>query len=267
MTHMPHAILAAVLSGCLLVPTLSSAHGIAPRDEDGSQESPAAQQSDAESPRGRRSGRAGMPPAPDWPRAGGFGPAVQGADRPMIEGLVLEGMIPTSFGRRELTDADLARVLAVAREVSPDWGIAIEARIQADPAQMKAALRTSGRRLLGLAALKERAPQVYGVKVAELRAQAETERTAAGLHALETAPEANVDTVASGRKALEDAAARQVDATLAARRAELDALEERLERLRAEIDGDAARRVELAAEVVERAKKRAGDPRREGRRE
>lgn len=249
-----YALVVAIAFGCLLAPVAETA-----RAQDA--------KPDAPSERVRRGGRVGMPLPPDWPRAGGFGPGGQGAERPMIEGLVLEGMIPSSFGRRELTDEDLARVLAVAREVSPEWGAAIEERIKTDPAQVKSALRTSGRRLLGLAALKERAPKVFEVKVAELRAQAETERTAVGLRALEGLSEASAPTVEAGEKALADAAARQVEATLAARRAELDALEERLKRLRAEVEADAARRAELAAEVAERAKKRAEEPRRDGKRE
>jgi len=258
MTRNRFLLLVAIASGCLLAPAVESARA---------QDSKPDSQGGAQADRSRRGGRAGLPPPPDWPRAGGFGPGSQGAERPMIEGLVLEGMIPTSFGRRELTDEDLARVVAVAREVSAEWGDAIEARVKADPAQVRTALRTSGRRLLGLAALKERAPKVFEVKVAELRAQAETERTAVGLRTLETAPEANAVSLEAGRKALEESAARQVDATIAARRAELDALEERLKRLRAEIDADASRRAELAVEVAERAKQRAGEPRREGKRE
>lgn len=248
MTRRTPTLFAALVCACLLAPVPTSALG----------QDPAA---DAAQERPRRSVRSGMPLPPDWPRAGGFGPGGQGAERPMIEGLVLEGMIPTSFGRRELTDEDLDRVLVVAREVSPEWATAIAARIEADPAQFKVALRNSGRRLLGLAALKERAPKVYEVKVAELRAQAETERAAT---ALRSADPASAD---AAREALDETASRQVAATLAARRAELGALEERLKRLREEVDADEARKAELAAEVAERARKRSEEPRREGRRE
>lgn len=216
---------------------------------------------------GRRGGR-GMPLPPDWPRAGGFGPGAQGIERPMIEGLVIEGLIPGTFARRELTDGDVARVVAVAKEVSPEWGAAIEAKVQQDAAQVKASLRTSGRRLLGLVALKERAPAVFAAKVAELRAQAETDRAATELQAAEAAEGAarNEAEIAKLTEALDAAAARQVDATLAARRAELDALEERLTKLRADVASDGARREELADEVARRAQNR-GDDRREPRRE
>jgi len=209
--------------------------------------------------RGERSGRGGrgsMPLPPDWPRAGGFGPNAQGGDRPMIEGLVVEGLIPGTFGRRELTDEDLARAVAVAREISPEWGDLIEDRIKQDATQVKSLLRTSGRRLLGLVALKERAPRVFDAKVAELRAQAECDRLFGKLAELRGGSDAKPEEVAAAKSALEGAAAKQVEATLEARRRELDALEERMKKLRADVEADAARRTELAQEVMRRLENR-----------
>jgi hypothetical protein len=109
---------------------------------------------------------------------------------------------------------------------------------------------------------------VFTAKVAELRAQAETDRAATELQAAEAADGAarNEAEIAKLTEALAAAAARQVDATLAARRAELDALEERLTKLRADVASDGARRDELAGEVARRAQNR-GDDRREPRRE
>ena len=149
-----------------------------------------------------------------------------------------------------------ARVVAVAREVSAEWGDAIEGRMKQDAAQVKLALRTSGRRLLGLVALKERAPKVYEAKVAELRAQAECDRLFGKLGEVQADASANSEALASAKSALESAAARQVDATLEARRRELDALEERMKKLRADVEADAARRTELAQEVVKRLENR-----------
>lgn len=211
---------------------------------------------------GRRGGR-GLPQAPDWPRAGGFGPSgISGtnAERPMIEGLVLEGLIPSAFGKRELNDADVQRVLEVAKEISPEWGAAIEGRIKADAEQVKATLRTSGRRLLGMAALKERAPKVYAVKVAELRAQAECERLASEMreaikHAIDD-PSTNPEAVKALKAELGAAAQRQVDATIAARREELAALEDRMKKLQSDLDADMVRREALAEELTQRLQNR-----------
>lgn len=205
--------------------------------------------------RARRGGRSGMPLPPDWPRAGGFGPSGQDAERPMIEGLVMEGLLPAGFGRRELTDADVVQAISVAKEVAPEWGAMIEERWSDEPAKLKASLRTGGRRLLGLVALKERAPVVFAAKVAELRAQAETNRVADELARVESEG-APPEAVAAAKAALEAAARTQVGATLAARRAELDALEARVRALREDVASDAARADELAAETVDRALRR-----------
>ena len=48
----------------------------------------------------RRGRLRAAPPAPDWPRAGGFGP-----ERPMAEGLAIETIVLGDAIRRELTDA------------------------------------------------------------------------------------------------------------------------------------------------------------------
>jgi hypothetical protein len=213
----------------------------------------------------RRGGRSGMPLPPDWPRAGGFGPSGQDGERPMIEGLVMEGLLPAGFGRRELTDADVAQAIAVAKEVAPEWGAMIEERWSKEPAKLKASLRTGGRRLLGLVALKERAPVVFAAKVAELRAQAETNRVADELARVESEG-ASPDAVSAAKAALEAAARTQVEATLAARRAELDALEARVRALREDVVSDAARAGELAAEAADRALRRDDAPDRGDRR-
>jgi hypothetical protein len=173
----------------------------------------------------------------------------------MIEGLVMEGLLPAGFGRRELTDDDVVQAIAVAKEVAPEWGAMIEERWSNEPAKLKASLRTGGRRLLGLVALKERAPVVFAAKVAELRAQAETNRVADELARVESEG-ASPDAVSAAKAALEAAARTQVEATLAARRAELDALEARVRALREDVASDTARVGELAAEAADRALRR-----------
>ncbi|MEY3026736.1 MAG: hypothetical protein RLZZ238_1633 [Planctomycetota bacterium] len=232
-------------------------------------------QEDRAGDRARRGSRRTAPLPPDWPRAGGFGP--RGGDRLGVEGLVdgLVGGGADGLARRELTDEDLARVVEVAREVSPEWGDGLAARREQSPDQLRVLLRTSGRRLLGLAALKERAPEVYAAKIAELKAQAVTERVASELRRAEEAVEA-VSGQGAAREAAEArvaeleqrlsaAAASQIDATLAARRAEIEALEQRLAAIRTEIAQDERARDAMAEEVVERIRsRRAGGSDRRG---
>ncbi len=204
---------------------------------------------------GGREGRAGrgMPLPPDWPRAGGFGPGSDGRESPLLEGLLVgEMMAEGEFAKRELTDADLARVAAVARRVSDDWGSAIEARFAENPTQMRQFLRTSGRRLMALVALEVRAPKVFEAKVVELRAQGETARAAQALLRAETAGAPDAEQSAL-REAFDRAVRAQLDATFATRAEELAAIESRVARLREELASDRSSSAAVIEEVRERA--------------
>lgn len=199
----------------------------------------------------RRARGRGMPVPPDWPRAGGFGP-----ERPMAEGLAIETIVVGDAIRRELTDADLERVVAVAREVSPEWGETLAVRAKENPEQVKEALRGGARRLLALTALKERAPKVFAAKVAELRAQGETARAVAELRRLESDAASTEDSLAAARAALDQCAKRQVEATIAARAEELSALEQYIERMRKDLARDGGNVESLAKELSQRARER-----------
>ncbi|MFM1823301.1 MAG: hypothetical protein RI967_1567 [Planctomycetota bacterium] len=229
---------------------------------------------DATSPPRGAGGRRGLPP--DWPRAGGYGPA---SDRRAIEGMVLDGLPGGRDPGRELTEEDLAAVIEVAREISPEWGRGLEERAARNERQLRTALGAGARRLLALVALRERAPKVYEAKIVEFRAQARTERAAEALARLERAAEeggggdaavaaSDGEAIAAARAELEAAAAAQVAATLAARRVELDALEARLAQFRADLAEDEAAADDEAAALVEDAKarvRRAGEARPEPR--
>lgn len=191
-----------------------------------------------EAPPGERGRRGPQRGAPDWPRAGGIGPAT---DRPFVEGLVAGDL-----SRREISDEDMKSAIEVARLVSPEWGETLASRLSGDPESFRSALRGNARRLLALVVLRERAPKVFEAKVAELQAQAATQKAAEALRAA-----AEPDRAA--RETELDAAARaQVEATLKAREAELAALEERVAELRRALAGDGGNREALAAELRKR---------------
>lgn len=200
---------------------------------------------------GSRARRAARMLPPDWPRAGGFGPD---AERPMIEGLVLQGLLSASEQRRAPSDAEIEKAIAVAREISPDWGAALEARAKEEPGRMRAAFGGGARRLLALVALKERAPRIYAARVEELKAQATTARAASDLRAIEADAAAPADKRSAATAAFDAAVARQVDATLAARSEELDALEARLAALRSDLAADRAKHAELVEGVKTQAR-------------
>lgn len=214
-------------------------------------------------PRRERLGR-GLPPPPDWPRAGGFGPL----DRGVSEGAAVEGLLGSDAApRRELTDDDVAAAIEVARRISPEWGETLAERAKGDPAQLRQAMRGGARRLLALSALRERAPEVFEAKIVEIRAQGATAQAAEALaEARDAGGEGGEARLAEARSAFEAAVARQVDASLEVRRSELAALERRIADMRARLASDESRRGELAAELAtEIAARAAGTSERRGR--
>jgi len=227
----------------------------APRGEQSAQEDQPAQG------RRDRGARGAMPLPPDWPRAGGFGTRERG----LIEGLVAGDAAGADLSRREITDEELSRALKLAARVSEDWGRTLAARAEQDPAQLKAALRTTGRRLFALLVLEQRAPKLFEAKIAELRAQGETARAAEALKRAQedgaragdpAAPAAEPkDDASLGplRAALDAAIARQIEATLAVRREELVAIEARIAEMRGAIEKDAADTAVIAEEIRTRA--------------
>jgi len=198
-----------------------------------------------EGERPRRGGRV----APDWPRAGGVGPA---GDRPLLEGLVTGDIM-----RREISDADMQSAIEVARRVSPEWGDTLASRLEGDPEAFRSVLRGNARRLLALVALRERAPKVFEARVEELRAQADTQRA---FEAVRGADDAN----RVAREAeLDRAATAQVAATLRAREAEIAAIEERLVTMRKDLAADAEKTAALKDALVADLRKRAEEGPRE----
>jgi hypothetical protein len=208
--------------------------------------------------RASRGGRSGAALPPDWPRAGGFG----GRDRPFLDGLVADEFL-SDLARRELTDEELARAIRIASRVSEEWGKTLATRAEQDPIQLKAAMRSTGRRILALLSLEERSPELFEAKIAELRAQGETARAGEALRraeerlreAGEESPktaEAEAELTAL-RAALDATVAKQVAATLVVRREEIRAVEARLARAKEEVERDAADSSKLVEEIRMRA--------------
>ena len=67
--------------------------------------------------------------------------------------------------RRTLTAQDIQNVIAVAQDVSPVWADSLKERLKEDSDSLGDSIRQNGRRLLGLAMLRDRDPALYGVRV------------------------------------------------------------------------------------------------------
>jgi len=194
-------------------------------------------------------------PGPPDRRGPGFGPPRgrgEGEGRP---GPGLPGGEPDGDGRE-----NPARILEVLRDVNPAWASGFEERMRSDPEGARRALLQGGRRIMALAVLRDRNPELYALKIAELRQQGEVRRIAVAWHEAKDAGRDD-ERERLGRE-LEEAARVSVDLGLKARAEELAALERTVREFRDELGLDAARAEERARELAERMQRRApsGNP-------
>ncbi|MEY4769512.1 MAG: hypothetical protein RIQ40_252, partial [Planctomycetota bacterium] len=60
--------------------------------------------------------------------------------------------------RREITDEDINRIIATARDIDPAWAEGLEAMRAKDPAELRQRIGTQSRMLIGLSWMRERQP-------------------------------------------------------------------------------------------------------------
>ncbi len=164
-------------------------------------------------------------------------------------------------GGRWRGDAPMAaemaeRVIAVARDVSPELAAEIE-KVRAEiPDRMSQSVRMNARRLMGLAVLKDRNPGLYAIRVEELRLQLDLRDLGERWRAATAAKdEANAAALAAQ---IEVKARAQVDVDLKARAQELVALDAQLKTLREELVEEQRRTAERVRERIEAVK--SGQP-------
>ncbi|MFM8817099.1 MAG: hypothetical protein ACKOHI_04375 [Phycisphaerales bacterium] len=163
------------------------------------------------------------------------------------------------------TPAEMAeRVIAVARDVSPELAAEIEKARDVSPDRMSQSMRVNARRLMALSVVKERNPELYAIRVEELRLQLELRALGEQWRA---ATEAKDESKAAALAAqIETKARAQVDVDLKARAQELVALDAQLKSLREELVEEQRRTAERVRERIEAVKSgQPMEPRRGGR--
>ncbi len=145
------------------------------------------------------------------------------------------------------------RIIEVARDVSPDLAKQIEERRNASPEEMSQAMRQSARRLISLAVLKQRNPELYAIRVEDLRLQLELRALGEQYRA---AIEAKDDARAKSLEAQVAAKARaQFDVDVRARAQELVALDQQVKTMRDELAQEQREADAKVAERIEATKK------------
>lgn len=149
------------------------------------------------------------------------------------------------------------RIIAVARDVSPEWAASLERVRERDPSGFERATGVLAKRLKALAVLKDRKPQLYALRVEELRIQGEVTaladqwRSAIGTGRTEDA--------AGIEKDLRAKVGAMVDLNLRSRAMELAELDEVMRSMRGDLERDARARDTTVTEALE-AYRRGEEP-------
>lgn len=151
--------------------------------------------------------------------------------------------------RRPLSPERIEEVIAAASEVVPEWGDRLRALRDESPEALDRAIAANGRRLVALSMLRQRSPELYRMKVEELRNHVELRRLGAALRA--ASAEGRPEVAAELRARVRTLAERQVDFGLRIRAEELAAMDAALRKMRQELEQDAVRREQSISELLE----------------
>lgn len=132
--------------------------------------------------------------------------------------------------RRALTVADVKDVILVANDVAPEWGASLQARLEENPDSLRESIGQNGRRLLGLAMLRERNPTLYTVKVKGLRCSRSLQAATDAYH--EAVRDGRAEDAGTLREQVRELVAQSLDLELQARAMELAALDKALKDLK-----------------------------------
>jgi hypothetical protein len=154
-------------------------------------------------------------------------------------------------GRRELSEQDVQRIIATARDIDPAWGDALEQARGRDASELRQRLGMQGRRLIGLSWLRERQPELYQSRVEDFRTQREAKRA---VEAIRRAKESG-DAVAEAQALAEarEAIVRQVELDIKARAHELVAMDKALKDAKQRLQADIEARDQRVQAMLEAA--------------
>ena len=149
---------------------------------------------------------------------------------------------------RRLSPEQIELVLETAREIFPEWAERLESLREQDPEGLDRAIAGNARRLFALAMLRDRNPDLFKMKVEELRNQMELRRLSEKMRELaEIGDEAAIDSM---REEIRVLAAKHIDLGLRTRAMELAAMDEAIRRMRTELEADSLARDTAIDELV-----------------
>lgn len=149
------------------------------------------------------------------------------------------------------------RIIAVARDVSPEWAASLEKVRERDPSGFERATGVLAKRLKALAVLKDRKPQLYALRVEELRIQGEV--TALADRWRSAISTGRTEEATGIEKELRGKVGTMVDLNLRSRAMELAELDEVMRSMRGDLERDARARDTTVMEALE-AYRRGEEP-------
>jgi hypothetical protein len=187
------------------------------------------------------------PPAADTPEAGPES-ETERAVAPRQRGRRPDPERRGEFGRRPISPEQIDALIEAASEVVPEWGERLRTLRRENPEGLDRAIAANGRRLVALSMLRQRNPELYRMKVEELRNQMELRRLGTELRAAVQAGRG--EDAEAIRRSVRALAERQVDFGLRIRAEELAAMDAALRKMREELEQEAVRRQQSIAELV-----------------
>ena len=163
----------------------------------------------------------------------------------------------TTQSKPRPAEPDPDALIAVARDVSPEWAKTLESARAKDPQTFRAAAAKLGKRLSSLAVLRERKPDLYLLRVEELRVQGQLD----GLGPIWMS--ARVGNRKEESEQLESQirtlAGTLVDLNLRSRAMELAEIDSVMRTMRADLERDARARHETVERMVNACREGSGE--------
>lgn len=150
---------------------------------------------------------------------------------------------------RVLGADQMDRIVAVARDLSPELAARLEAARARDAESFREALGSQAKRLGSLAVLRERRPELYAIRVQELRLEAQVLALGEQLHSAIDAGRA--EDAARLEATLRPLVLSFVDSNLRSRAVELASLDAMMRELRVDLERDARQRTDTVERWVE----------------
>ena len=155
--------------------------------------------------------------------------------------------------RRELSEEEIDRVIATARDVNAQWADELVKLRQSDPKALRERLAREARKLMGLSMLKEREPDLYRVRVEDIRVQNQIRELGEAWNAAQKS--GDVSAQEAIMKDIQLSAHKQVELDIQARGFEFVALDKSLKDARKKLQEDIRDRDKSIAEIIEAIRK------------